>query len=82
MIRLLIVALLASATGAVAAPSVFVRGEPGVSWWSGQIEARILGRAAGPITVQQLSAYIRETMLFSPYEICSLEAVLEISRIS
>jgi len=56
-------------------PSVFVKGEPSRNWWDGTMNARILGKAAGPVTVQKLSDYIGETMIYYSYSICSLEAV-------
>lgn len=75
--RALMVALLVSAWSVAtsAAPSVFVKGEPSRNWWDGTMNARILGKAAGPVTVQKLSDYIGETMIYYSYSICSLEAV-------
>lgn len=67
--------LLGLGSVAVAAPSVFVRAESGAAWWYGGIEARILGRAAGPATAERLSVYLEETMIYSPYRVCALEAV-------
>ena len=66
-------ALMAS-TLAVASPSVFVRGESGFAWWLREMEGRILGKAAGPVTAEKLSAYLAVTMIYSPYKVCSLEA--------
>jgi hypothetical protein len=39
------------------------------------MEARILSKAAGTVNVEKLSDYIEETMLYSPYRVCSLEEV-------
>lgn len=76
MKKLLVTAiLLAFGTVAAAAPSVFVRGSAGTGWWSREMEARILGQSAGPVTAQRLSTYLEETMIYFPYRVCSLEAV-------
>lgn len=72
---LMTVAALVFATIASAAPSVFVRTESGASWWIREMEARILGKSSGTVTADQLTAYLKETILYSPYEVCSLEAV-------
>lgn len=58
---------------AAAAPSVFVKSEPNMMWWDGAMNARILGKAAGPVTTQRLSEYINETMIYNSYKVCSLE---------
>jgi hypothetical protein len=58
-----------------AGPSVFVRGEQGMAWWNRDMEARIIGRQAGDVTAKQVSDFLAETMIYSPYDICSLEAV-------
>ena len=60
---------------AYAAPSVFVRREAGTSWWNGDMEARIIGKKTEGVTAKQLSDFLAETMIYSPYEICSLEPV-------
>jgi hypothetical protein len=60
---------------AFAEPSVFVRGESGMAWWNGNMEARIIGQQANTVTAKKLSAYLAEEMVFSPYEICSLKSV-------
>lgn len=66
---------LAGSVAATAAPSVFVQSEQGGVWWNGQMNARILGRAAGPVTVESLSAYLEEELIYGPYRVCALEAV-------
>jgi hypothetical protein len=66
---------LAASVPATAAPSVFVQSERGGVWWNGQMNARILGRAAGPVTVERLSAYLEEELIYGPYRVCALEAV-------
>lgn len=58
-----------------AAPSVFVKSQPNDPWWNGTINARITGKAGGPVSAEKLTAYIEETLVFGPYEICALEAV-------
>ncbi|WP_132469813.1 hypothetical protein [Novosphingobium sp. ST904] len=58
-----------------AAPSVFVKKEPNSMWWDGAMNARILGQAAGPVTVKKLSDFIGETMIYYSYTVCSLEPV-------
>lgn len=68
-------AALAMTTAAGATPSVFVQSEPGRAWWNGQMNARILGRAAGPVTVERLTAYLEEELIYAPYRVCALEAV-------
>lgn len=55
---------------------MFVRAETGLGWWLRKMEARILGRAAGAVTVQRLNEYLGEELVYGPYEVCSLEAVL------
>lgn len=76
MIRFVsIAAALGLSTAALAAPSVFVTAEKNQSWWRGDIQARILGTAAGPVTADKLSAYIEETQIFNSYRVCALEAV-------
>jgi hypothetical protein len=72
---ILLAALMAFTTAVQAAPSVFVRDESGAAWWTRQMEARILGKAAGTVAVKQLSSYLDETMICSPYDVCALEAV-------
>lgn len=47
---------LGASVAANATPGVFVRSEPGGAWWNGQMNARILGQAAGPVTAERLSA--------------------------
>ncbi len=69
------VAALAGSVAANAAPSVFVRSELGGVWWNGEMNARILGRAAGPVTAERLSAYLQEELIYGPYRVCALEAV-------
>src|SRR3546814_19134050 len=44
-------------------------------WWDGAMNARILGQAAGPVTVKKLSDFIGETMIYYSYTVCSLEPV-------
>ena len=44
-------------------------------WWDGAMTARILGKSAGPVTVEKLSAYLEKTMIYYSYRVCSLEAV-------
>jgi hypothetical protein len=58
-----------------AGPSVFVRGESGIAWWNRDMEARIIGKQAGAVTSTQLSDFLNDTILYSPYSICALEAV-------
>lgn len=72
---LLAFVLLTSSSLATAAPSVFVSDERGFAWWLRKAEARILGQAAGSVTAEQLSSYLEETMIYSPYRVCFLEAV-------
>jgi len=60
---------------AAAAPSVFVKTEAGGMWWDGEMTARILGKSAGPVTTDKLSAYLADTMIYYSYKVCSLEAV-------
>lgn len=67
-------AMLATGTGAAAAPGVFVKTEPGGMWWDGAMTARILGKAAGPVTTDKLSAYLADTMIYYSYKVCALEA--------
>lgn len=67
--------LLLTATSLLAAPSVFVRNKEGYGWWLTEMEARILGKAAGRTSTEQLSKYLQDTMLYSPYAVCALEAV-------
>lgn len=64
-------------TMAEANPSVFVRSEPGFAWWLRQMEGRVLGKSAGPVSAEDLSTYLEETMLYSPYRVCSLEPIQE-----
>lgn len=52
---------------------MFVRSELGQAWWTRQMDARILGKAAGPVSTKALSAYLDRTMLYSSYAVCSLE---------
>lgn len=66
---------LAMSAPVAAAPSVFVQSERGGVWWNGQMSARILGRAAGQVTVERLSAHLEEELIYGPYRVCSLEAV-------
>lgn len=68
-------AALSASVTANATPSVFVQSEPGGVWWNGQMNARILGQAAGPVTVERLSAYLERELIYGPYRVCSLEAV-------
>jgi hypothetical protein len=76
MKRLLSVgALLLWTSVATATPSVFVSDESGFGWWLRKADARILGQSAGSVTTAELSAYIEETMPFSPYRVCFMEAV-------
>lgn len=76
MMRMILAVLLLAASASVqAAPSVFVRAERGTAWWDGAINARILGTAAGPVTVKRLSDYLAETLIYYPYEVCTLEPV-------
>jgi hypothetical protein len=70
-----IVAALAASTAASSTPSVFVRVEPGGTWWNGEMNARILGRAAGPVTAERLSEYLERELIYGPYRVCSLEAI-------
>ena len=70
-----IVAALATSAPATATPSVFVQSEPGGVWWNGQMNARILGQAVGPVTAERLSAYLEQELVYGPYRVCSLEAV-------
>ncbi len=67
--------LVACSTAAAAAPSVFVRDEAGLGWWSRPMEARILGKAAGPVTTDKLNAYLADELVYGVYSVCSLEAV-------
>lgn len=64
-----------AASMASAAPSVFVKRAGFYAWWNSPMEARILGKQAGPITAAVLSKYVHDTVIYSPYEVCSLEAV-------
>ena len=75
--RVLLAAILSSllSVTASAAPSVFVKGAPNSMWWDGSMNARILGQAAGPVTVKKLSDFIGETMTYYSYSVCSLEPV-------
>jgi hypothetical protein len=76
LFRLLTTAIaLAASAAAGAAPSVFVQSEPGGVWWNGQMNARILGRAAGPVTTERLSTSIERELVYGSYRVCSLEAV-------
>ncbi len=76
MIRvLMIAALLMISTVTQATPSVFVHDEPGMAWWTRQMEVRIVGKTAGTVTVKQLSTYLEETMIYSSYSVCALEAI-------
>src|SRR3546814_16698720 len=75
--RVLLAAILLSMSSVAvnAAPSVFVKKEPNSMWWDGAMNARILGQAAGPVTVKKLSDFIGETMIYYSYTVCSLEPV-------
>ncbi|WP_447753302.1 hypothetical protein [Sphingopyxis fribergensis] len=74
MLRGIIAAILAFSSVPVdAAPSVFVKTEPSSMWWDGAMTARILGKAAGPVTTEKLSAYLAETVIYSSYSVCALE---------
>lgn len=77
ILRVLIglVALGLFAGPAAGEPSVFLRAGPTQPWWNGSIEARILRTSAGTISAKQLSDYVAETILYSPYSVCALEAV-------
>jgi hypothetical protein len=70
-----VVALFFMSTPVLAEPSVFVRSESGTAWWDSVMEARIIGQNAGDVTVQKLSNYLAEEMIFSPYEVCALKSV-------
>lgn len=75
MKKLVMASLLASMSSSLgAAPSVFVRSDPGMGWWLRAMEGRILGKAVGPVTTEKLSAYLADTMIYSPYRVCALEA--------
>ena len=39
------------------------------------MNARILGRAAGPVTAERLSEYLERELIYGSYRVCSLEAV-------
>src|SRR3546814_15168387 len=75
--RVLLAAILLSMSSVAvnAAPSVFVKKEPNSMWWDGAMNARILGQAAGPVTVKKLSDFIGETLIYYSYTVCSLEPV-------
>jgi len=76
MVRILWVALLLCVPDAGhAAPSVFVSAEKNQAWWRADIQARILGTSAGPVTAEKLSAYIEATQIYYNYRVCALEPV-------
>jgi hypothetical protein len=53
---------------------VFVRaGED--AWYARRMEARVLGKAAGPITTDRLNLFIQRSREYYPFKVCALEPV-------
>lgn len=77
MLRLvaIILALVVHATVA-AAPSVFLRSEPGRAWWNVlNAESRVIGTFAGAVSTAKLSKFIEDTETYNVYKVCALSAV-------
>jgi len=75
MLRLILAACIVVSTcgSAAAAPSVFVKVEANGMLWDGVMTARILGKSAGTVTTEKLSAYLADTMIYYSYRVCALE---------